>query len=103
MIRLHAFSVVHNTEDHPRQHVVMLAFIYEDHVIINFIETLLLEVFFYPLTKSSCVTTSKEKYINGYQLNNEKIIFLLVYRIVYAVRYIKGYKCHCIELEVVLG
>lgn len=87
MIQLHAFSVVNNTEDHPRQHVVMLAFIYEHHVIINFIETLLLEHFF-PQTKSSCVATSKEKHIKGYQLNKEKIIFLLVYRVVYAVRYI---------------
>lgn len=46
MIQLHAFSVVHETEDHPRQHAVMLVFIYEDHVIINFIETLRLEYFF---------------------------------------------------------
>lgn len=42
MIRLHAFPVVHNTEDCPRQHVVMLTFIDEDHVIINFIKMLLL-------------------------------------------------------------
>lgn len=102
MIRLHAFSVVHNTEDHPRQHVVMLAFIYEDHVIINFIETLLLEYFFPPNQIILCRNIQRKVH-QCYQLNNEKIIFLLVYRIDYSVRYIKGYKCHFIQLEVVLG
>lgn len=60
MIQLHAFSVVHKTEDHPRQHAVMLAFIYEDHVIINFIETL----YFFPHSPNHHVSQPKEKYTN---------------------------------------